>query len=108
MYLSPSEQLKSNRKREVIKTHFHKGLRLCDECSGTGLKNVHHNSLGDSSWDGHSFCDKCKGIGYLEWEETVTMKLCPKCGGGGGYEKVCTTCNGTGVLDWIQYMRSGG
>ena len=106
MYLSEMKLLAANKKREVITKHFLEGVRLCNDCSGTGLDNVKFLS-GDASWDGHSFCDKCEGVGYLKWKETVTHKLCPMCNGGGGYEKVCTACNGQGVLDWIQYMRVG-
>jgi len=93
----------------VITKHFLEGVRLCNDCAGTGLDNVKFLDNGnDASWDGASFCDKCEGVGYLKWEETVTHKLCPSCKGGGGYEQVCTTCLGQGVLDWIQYMRVGG
>jgi DnaJ-class molecular chaperone len=106
MHLSEREQISANKKRALISKHFPEGIRLCNDCSGTGLDNVHFLN-GDASWDGYSFCDKCKGIGYLSWKETITMKLCPKCQGGGGYEKVCSTCNNKGTLDWIQYMRVG-
>lgn len=107
MHLSEREQQSANRKRDLIHKHFPEGLRLCNSCAGTGLDNFKIMDSGDASWDGYSFCDKCKGIGYLSWKETITHKLCPKCQGGGGYEKVCTACNGKGVLDWIQYMRVG-
>ena len=102
MYLSPTEMQKANKKREVISKHFLDGVRLCNVCSGTGLKGVQTNSCGDSMWDGVSFCDKCEGIGYLTWKETVLHKLCSRCDGAG-----CDVCNNEGVLDWIQYMRVG-
>jgi len=96
----------------VISKHFLTGIRLCNSCNGTGLEGVQTNCYGDSMWDGTSYCDKCKGIGYLEWSETDEFKLCPRCFGGGfaanGYGNIkCTACNGEGVLDWIQYIRVG-
>ncbi len=112
MYLSQTEIQISNKKREVISKYFLKGARLCNNCGGTGLKDVHTNIHGDSSWDGSSFCEKCKGTGFLKWNDSIEMKLCPKCNGGGlaanGYGNIkCTTCDGQGILDWIQYMRVG-
>jgi len=50
MYLSEMELLATNKKREVISKHFLKGVRLCNDCSGTGLDNVQFLS-GDASWD---------------------------------------------------------
>ena len=83
MYLSPSQQQIANKKRQNVIDHFLEGVRSCNECNGTGLEGVQTNPYGDSSWDGNSFCDKCKGIGFLKWKETLLQKLCPRCQGGG-------------------------
>lgn len=107
MYLNAEESQRANKKRETITKHFLESVRLCNHCSGTGLKNFSRNETGDSTWDGISFCDKCEGIGYLKWKETVELKLCPECKGDGGYHGNCPTCNGEGILDWIQFMRVG-
>ena len=112
MYMSINESQQATKKRNLITEHFLEGVRLCNNCNGTGLEGVHTNCYGDSSWDGTSFCDKCNGIGYLEWKETVLHKLCPVCKGGGlaanGYGNIkCIACDGKGILDWIQYMRVG-
>ena len=112
MHMSIQESQQATRKRNLISKHFSKGVCLCNSCNGTGLEGVRTNNYGDSSWDGSSFCDKCNGIGYLEWKETDLYKLCPRCNGGGlaanGYGNIkCSACNGVGVLDWIQFMRVG-
>ncbi len=108
MYLNGNQQRISNNKRKVILDNF-KDHRLCNDCNGTGLDNI-VNLNGDYSWDGVSFCDKCEGIGYISWKETIMSKLCPKCKGGGHNSRLdkCSVCNGKGVLDWIKYMRVGG
>jgi len=85
-------------------------VRVCNICEGTGLEGVSRTKYGDCSWDGHSFCDKCKGIGYLEWKETMLHKLCTKCKGSGHkkeYPYECDHCKGEGVVDWLTYMRIG-
>jgi len=107
MLLTPDKQQIANKQRELILKHC-KNHRKCNDCGGTGLGNVTFMS-GDYTWDGITFCDKCKGIGFLSWKETVTMKLCPKCKGGGRlseYEQ-CDKCKGRGILDWLQYMIGG-
>ena len=109
MYLSPDQQRRSNKQRELILKHC-VDHRLCNGCNGTGLGNVSHFD-GDYSWDGETFCDKCEGSGYLDFKETMIMKLCPYCKGGGlnsNSDEKCSKCNGEGILDWIQYMRLGG
>jgi DnaJ-class molecular chaperone len=106
MYLSPKENEKANKVHQLIKNHFH-DHRLCNKCEGTGLDNF-SSVNGDHSWDGHTFCDTCKGIGFLSWKDTVALKLCPKCKGGGVHNnRKCVYCEGEGILDWIQYMRVG-
>ncbi len=101
MELSGNQQRIANKRRKIIQDNF-VNVRLCNKCKGTGLGNFYKHD-GDYSWDGTSFCDKCEGVGYLSWKETILVKLCPKCKGGG-----CETCNDKGVLDWVQYMRVGG
>jgi DnaJ-class molecular chaperone len=101
MYLNPQQVLEANKKRETIQKYFLKGVRLCNDCSGTGLKGVSEFD-GNHCWDGTSFCDKCNGIGYLNWKETILEKLCPNCDGGG-----CKSCDGDGIVDWIRYLRLG-
>ena len=109
MFLNLQEIQAANKRRELIQKYFFHNVRMCNGCAGTGLGNF-ITSGEDHSWDGHSYCDKCKGIGYLSWEETLLKKLCPTCNGGGnqkGTNKKCSSCEGEGVVDWIKYMRIG-
>lgn len=111
MNLSSTEIVAANNKRKVIQDHFLKGVRFCNHCGGTGLSNVVRSSDGDCSWDGISFCDKCNALGFLNWKETITEKLCPSCLGTGLLEKSnkpCPSCDKKGVVDWIRYIRLGG
>jgi len=103
MYLSATEQEIANKKRKVIQNsdeHL-ECYRKCNNCNGTGLSGV-QGFDGSYSWDGVSFCKYCNATGYIMFKNTIFLKKCPRCDGGG-----CAICNNKGTLDWIQYMRVG-
>lgn len=110
MYLTPNQVEAVNKKRDVIQKHFLSGVRYCNHCGGTGLDHFSSTKDGGYIWDGVSFCDKCEGIGYLNWKETLLEKLCPTCQGTGVSEnyKTCPSCDKKGIVDWVRYIRLGG
>jgi DnaJ-class molecular chaperone len=110
MYLNPNQIEAVNKKRYVIEKHFLNGVRYCNHCGGTGLDKFALANDGSYIWDGVSFCDKCEGIGYLTWKETLLEKLCPTCQGTGviGNNAKCPSCDKKGVVDWVRYIRLGG
>ena len=79
------------------------------------FQNEHgQTSTSWSSWDGHSYCDSCKGIGYKYIRNVGTnMFVCSKCNGLGftrrdtkdpdwTLEGNCKLCDGSGFVDWIR------
>lgn len=87
----------------AIENHF----RPCSDCGGTGLRNIGKLVVGGFHWDGSSFCDKCKGVGYLDWEDSDLLHICYKCLGKGRDKNWnhCSVCQGKGVLDWVQNLK---
>jgi DnaJ-class molecular chaperone len=75
-------------------------LKPCRKCLNTGLKLI-----GNKNWDGNTFCDECKGTGFIGTEELNTIDgklyICRKCNGCG-----CEFCNNTGFVDWIENIVS--
>ena len=111
MHLSYREIEAIDKKRSNIEKNFPDDLRPCNKCEGTGLDNITKYKDGGYGWDGYTYCDLCKGLGYLDWKETVFKKLCPSCQGKGKLPKSresCFGCEGTGIVDWVKYMRLGG
>lgn len=86
----------------------------CNNCNGFGLKNVSHHiteNISFYSWDCKSFCDTCKGIGYLNVTDINNEYYsCTKCKGTGlqdsdydnQFSDMCTSCNGKGFVDYIK------
>jgi len=74
------------------------GLEPCRRCNNTGLQLQN-----GKNWDSHSFCDDCKGTGFIGTEnlQTIDGKIykCRKCDGYG-----CEFCNNTGFVDWIENL----
>jgi len=79
----------------------------CRKCQGTGLSVF--DGIG---WDGSSFCDICKGIGYLDSQKIdYNLCKCSFCDGEGvvereGYTRktLCDHCNGFGYITWIENL----
>lgn len=72
----------------------------CEMCNGTGLQGVTEFSEGGFSWDGR-FCELCKGTGFKQSCYDGLLFVCPICKGGG-----CGNCNNTGIVDWVENLRS--
>ena len=104
LYLRGNEALKATNVNIFIR-NFANAVELsfnkCDECGGTGLYGVHRHEQG-ASWDGVSYCEKCDGTGYIDWNKSEAFTVCDACSGVG-----CSKCENKGVVDWIQAARYG-
>ena len=109
MDLTASEMDVCNNTRKLIMKTFTKEKLeniICLSCNGTGLSNVFQHSTG-TGWNLGSFCDKCRGLGYILVGETSTHSYyCDKCNGTGDYGH-CKNCNGSGRLNWLQHIFGG-
>lgn len=104
MYLNDLEI----KKADNIRVYFLKVMSdddrkssICPKCNGTGLNATFFKSTNSYSWDGVSFCDFCKGVGFIE---DILNKLkdngiyiCEFCNGTG-----CEKCKNTGFFDWVE------
>jgi len=70
----------------------------CRSCKGTGL--VVGGSSFSYTWDGSSYCEKCRGFGG----EFISRQLAIECDECKGFEdkKSCSKCGGSGYVDWIE------
>lgn len=81
----------------------------CVYCNGTGLFGVFSwlNDAGviDHSWPGE-YCTRCNGLGFHLPDKDFVLYFCEQCHGDGrtGYE-ICRSCNGEGVVYWIDNLR---
>lgn len=90
-------QNRSNRIFKVIKDfeilfpdEFEKcGITKCGHCNGTGLS---------SSYNVHSLCSNCGGMGYIGFKKLNGEFVCRTCNGYG-----CYKCNNKGTVDWITH-----
>jgi DnaJ-class molecular chaperone len=110
MNLNSSQVESIDRIRDFLKKTYKSDLldrMKCRKCQGTGL------SVFDGvGWDGSSFCDTCKGIGYLDSKNIdYTLCKCSFCNGEGvveerGYIRKmrCNHCNGFGYINWIENL----
>ena len=71
----------------------------CTTCKGTGLDAVYHD--GSYSWNTHSYCDDCKGVGFKGLSSSMQIDdihyICHLCNGTG-----CHKCN-EGIVDWVSH-----
>lgn len=72
----------------------------CKKCHGTGLNAV--KCKNNYIWDGVSYCNDCKGIGFIFKNEIEELSnkgiyVCNFCNGIG-----CEKCNNSGFFDWIE------
>lgn len=122
MFLTGFEIEETNRAREFIINTTNRSLLLrckCRSCDGTGLSNYGQNSDGVNWWDGSSYCDFCKGIGYVNPKELDTsLYECCVCHGEGfinknpdkyGYstrrfKTKCPNCKGFGFINWLENL----
>ncbi len=82
----------------------------CEKCDGSGLdytKSYDEDAdIFCSSWDTHSYCDNCSGIGHTGFKDDIQIDLlnfiCRYCDGVG-----CERCNDTGIVDWVTNMMGG-
>jgi len=121
MYLKFDEIERANKIRNfILRTASISTLDLCKcrKCKGTGLKNVHYDSKGNwTSWDGASYCEYCKGVGYHNPTDIdKSLYRCCICNGEGyikndpmntpynPYPKDCPNCKGFGFVNWIENL----
>ena len=87
-----------NQPEKYFKEH---NIRKCEKCQGFGLNNIYCWD-GSYSWDGTSYCDECKGVGFLGVKFGLQIDLlhyfCRSCFGTG-----CSECNEKGIVDWIAH-----
>lgn len=107
MHLSHRQIQRSNNLRFLIDKYCIVKA-ICKNCNGTGLRcynYTEHNGIKDYSWDGHSYCDHCEGLGYTKWGnvEKDGWNLCPSCNGFG-----CEKCSHNGVVDWVKFITIEG
>jgi len=92
MNMKPEEYIKS-------------GITSCDKCHGTGLGGVWESDVGERGWDTYNYCDKCYGIGFIDFINKFSalsdeIFICNKCQGVG-----CNKCKYLGMVDWITHAR---
>lgn len=114
MYLTEFEIKETERARSFILNTTTKDLLSrcqCRKCRGTGLSNAYKNSDDSYNWDDMSFCDYCKGIGYINpLEIDKTLFECCICNGKGTVESKrkgvlyvdCPNCQGFGFITWLE------
>ena len=115
MILDETQRNRSDRFHKFLKqqpiNYFKKNhIILCEKCNGTGLDHTkiydEENDNVICSWDTHSFCDNCNGIGYKGFKDDIQIDLlnfiCRNCDGIG-----CESCNNTGIVDWVTNMMGG-
>ncbi len=78
-------------------------IDLCESCDGTGLRASKLKAKGGYTWDNHSYCDDCYGVGYLHIKRGLSFSnsekyICPTCQSVG-----CEECDYTGFVDWIRH-----
>lgn len=95
-------------------------IEKCSSCDGTGLNGVQdhielvngYEKVTDHAWDG-SYCEDCKGIGYINIDDNNIIFKCVRCSGTGmeseaghlgSYNQECTYCGGTGYVLWIDNL----
>lgn len=86
----------------------------CRRCRGTGLVATFNDEDGSVTfWDCKTYCDFCKGIGYLSPVEIdKNLYQCTVCNGEGlikenihsNYKKECKHCKGIGFLNWVENL----
>jgi DnaJ-class molecular chaperone len=71
------------------------GIAPCSKCRGSGIcvSSIGHSSL--ISWDGHNYCEDCKGLGYVGILEGESY-ICNNCKGQG-----CGSCHFIGKVIWL-------
>jgi len=102
MNLGIIDQRKADKSRKYILSHQDDKCYIkCSSCKGTGLDCYYKNESGDYNWTGE-FCEKCQGVGFIEYKPQEGMIVCKNCHGCG-----CKECNDIGVMDWIEAIRYG-
>ena len=75
-------------------------IKPCADCKGTGLGGI-NGGPNDYSWDNHSYCDTCHGVGYTGLASGIQIDdlhfICKHCQGVG-----CRECN-NGIADWVAH-----
>jgi len=122
MNLESQDIERVNRARDfILKTSASELLKKlkCRKCRGTGLWNVSYTPDGEwTGWDCNTYCDYCKGIGYINPAEfDTTLYKCNRCDGDGvvdnpdhnkhGWENrttECKHCQGFGFVNWIENL----
>jgi len=91
--LNKEEKERVDKVREIIISISSKDILdkiRCRKCKTTGLGNVYWGKDGLISWDGISYCDYCKGVGYHNPAEfDKNFYICNRCKG----EGMITTTN---------------
>ena len=77
--------------------------QYCPDCKGTGLYNVIRGDRGITFWEG-LYCLRCRGLGYLGYNHP-SIEVCPICKGQINLDKICSCCNGIGLVDWITNIK---
>lgn len=85
-------------------TEFKKiGMSHCGNCNGSGL-NPENKEVA---------CTHCVGVGFIGFKTIKEETICPDCNASGkklGYQNDisdCKTCEGSGMLDWVQAVIKG-
>lgn len=106
MNLVGSERLRAERihnslKRIHVAVLIMNEIKQCSECDGSGLAGLFQHLDGTVGWDCYSYCDECKGFGYVGAIKGMRIHdnkfLCRNCYGCG-----CNHCD-DGFVDWIAH-----
>ena len=106
MFLTDNQLYRSQALYKLLKQHslehLHKNkIFMCETCNGSGLSAT-KNSDGSYSWDTHSYCDNCFGVGFIGLSKGTKIDdehfICSKCNGVG-----CKCCK-MGIVDWVTHL----
>jgi DnaJ-class molecular chaperone len=105
-FLADGNKLHSTFKQLEAKspTEFKKaGMNRCGHCNATGLSLQNQEVA----------CTQCIGVGFIGFKTIEEETIFPDCNASGkalGYENSifdCKTCEGSGMLDWIEAVIKG-
>jgi len=102
MEFTDNQKYKANKLREKLSANEY-SFKKCNRCAGTGLQGFSLMCEGGFYWNG-DYCEKCDGSGFIDWEDSPFIHICPGCDGTGrdACWDLCEACEGSGVLDWVQ------
>jgi len=107
MRLQPKQESRATRIRahliiSNIETLKENGIEPCQTCKTSGLKYTQTGDY-DFMWDCESYCDDCKGVGYIGLKKRKSLDgqhyICGVCNGIG-----CSECKYTGITDCISHL----